>query len=146
MKNDNYLDLFDNKQKAIDHCMWLNFKYRISGIRFGVLHGSENNWVVCEEATAQEMEMEFLDILPKDYSEMTYDDIRHIKMQYDPLRHWEDLTGTFSVMDGELLRFLLHAKIPLEKLIRHELAGRGYDENHRWCGFDRASEIWLKEN
>ena len=132
MKNDNYFDLFDNKKKAIDHCIWLNFKYRISGIRFGVLHRPENNWAVCEEATAQEMEMEFLDILPKDYSEMTYDDIRHIKMQYDPLRHWEDLTGTFSVMDGELLRFLLHAKIPLEKLIRHELAGRGYDENHRW--------------
>jgi hypothetical protein len=78
--------------------------------------------------------------------EMTYDDIRHIKMQYDPLRHWEDLTGTFSVMDGELLRFVLHTKIPLEKLIRHELASRGYDENHRWIGFDKASEIWLKEN
>jgi len=26
MKNDNYLDLFDSKQKAIDHVMWLNFK------------------------------------------------------------------------------------------------------------------------
>lgn len=62
---------------------------------------------------------------------MTYDDIRHIKMQYDPLRYWEDLTETFSAMDGELLCFLIHTKISLEKLIRHELAGRGYDENHR---------------
>jgi hypothetical protein len=77
------------------------------------------------------MEMEFLGILPKDYSKITYDDIRHIKMQYDPLRHWEDLTGTFAVMNGKLLRFLLHTKIPLEKLIRHELASRGYDKNHR---------------
>jgi hypothetical protein len=34
-------------------------------------------------------------------------------------------------MNGKLLRFLLHTKIPLEKLIRHELASRGYDKNHR---------------
>jgi hypothetical protein len=144
MKKDNYLDLFDSKQKAIDHAIWLNFKYRIAKIKFGVLNGPDNNWAVCEETTAQEMEMTFLDILPKDYSKMTYDDIRHIKMQYDPLRYWEDLTGTFSVMDGELLRFLLHTKIPLEKLIRHELASRGYDENQHWIGFDKASEVWLK--
>ena len=144
MKNDNFLDLFDSKQKAIDYCMWLNFKYRIARIKFVVINSPENNFAVCEEATADEMGISFLDILPKDYSEMTYDDIRHIKMQYDPLPHWEDLTGVFSVMDGELLRFILHAKIPLEKLIRHELAGRGYDENHRWCGFDKASDIWLK--
>ena len=144
MKNDNFLDLFDSKQKAIDYCMWLNFKYRIARIKFGVINGPENNFAVCEKATADEMGISFLDILSKDYSEMTYDDIRHIKMQYDPLPHWEDLTGVFSVMDGELLRFILHAKIPLEKLIRHELASRGYDENHRWCGFDKASDIWLK--
>ena len=88
----------------------------------------------------QDMEMKFLDILPKDFSEMTYNDILHIKMQYDPIRHWEDLTGVFSVMNGELLRFLLHAKIPLEKLIRHELASRGYDENHHWVSFNKASK------
>ena len=144
MKNDNYLDLFDNKQKAIDHCIWLNFKYRISGIRFGVLYGPDNNWAVCEEATADEMEMTFLDILPKDYTQMTYDDIRHIRMDKDSLSHWESIFGMFSVADGEILRYLLHAKIPLEKLIRHELADRGYDKNHRWCGFDKANEIWLK--
>lgn len=144
MKNDNYLDLFDNKQKAIDHCMWLNFKYRISRIRFGVLHGPDNNWAVCEEATAQEMEMEFLDILPKDYSKMNYDAIRHIRMDSDSLPFWDKTIGLFSIADGEILRFILHTKLPLERLIRHELAGRGYDKNHRWCGFHKANEIWLK--
>ena len=141
---DPYLDLFDDKQKAIDHCIWLNFKYRIAKIKFGVLHGPDSHWAVCEEATVQEMEMEFLDVLPKDYSKMTYDDIRHIRMDKDLLSHWESIFGMFSVADGEILRYLLHAKIPLEKLIRHELAGRGYDGNHRWCGFDEAEEIWLK--
>lgn len=136
--------MFDNKQKAIDHCLWLNFKYRIANIRFGVLHGPDNNWAVCEEATAQELEMEFLDILPENYSLMDYDDIRHIRMDRDVLPHWDAIVGMISVTDGEILRYIIHAKIPLEKLIRHELTGRGYDENHRWCGFDKASEIWLK--
>ena len=144
MKNDNYLDLFDNKQKAIDHCIWLNFKYRISGIRFGVLHGPDNNWAVCEEVTAQEMEMEFLDILPKDYSEMNYDDIRHILIDSDSLPSWDKIIALFSIADGEILRYIIHTKIPLEKLIRHDLAGRGYDKNHSWCDFDKASDIWLK--
>jgi len=75
MKNDNYLDLFDSKQKAIDHAMWLNFKYRISKIKFGVIHDPNNNWAVCEEATAQEMKMTFLDVLPKDYSNMNYPEL-----------------------------------------------------------------------
>ena len=144
MKNDNYLDLFDGKQKAIDHAMWLNFKYRIAKINFGVIHGPDNNWAVLEEATSEELELPFLDILPKDYSEMTYDDIRHIRIRNDSLPFWDKITGILSVVDGEILRYILHAKIPLEKLIRHELASRGYDENHRWCGFDKASEIWLK--
>lgn len=141
--DDNYLDLFDNKQKAIDHAIWLNFKYRIAKITFGVISGPDNNWAVLEKATSEEMEIPFLDILPKDMSNLSYDQIRLIRMDRDPLPHWEEITGIFSVMDGEILRFILHAKIPLEKLIRFELAGRGYDKNHRWCGFDKAQEIWL---
>tara|TARA_R110002124_G_scaffold17532_3_gene73509 strand:+ start:388975 stop:389406 length:432 start_codon:yes stop_codon:yes gene_type:complete len=141
---DSYLDLFSDRQKAIDHALWLNFKYRIANIKFGVLHGPENDWAVCEQATADEMEMTFLNVMPEDHSNMSYRDIRHIKMDRDPLPHWESITGMFSVADGEILRYLLHAKIPIEKFIRFELASRGYDKNHRWCGFDKAEEIWLE--
>ncbi|WP_077399156.1 hypothetical protein [Cellulophaga omnivescoria] len=56
----NFLDFFNTKEKAIDHAMWLNFKYRIAKIKFGVIHGPENNWAVLEEATVEEMEMPFL--------------------------------------------------------------------------------------
>ena len=143
MKRDNYLDLFDNKEKAGQHTIWLNFKYRIAKIRFGIIEHPDNKWAVCEELTRDEIGIPFVET-SQDHSDMNYDEIRHIRMDYDPLPHWEELTGTFSVMNGELLRFILHAKIPLEKLIRHELAGRGYDENHRWCGFDKASKIRLK--
>jgi hypothetical protein len=51
-----------------------------------------------------------------------------------------------STIDGEILRFIIAHNIALDKIIRHELALRGYDENHRWCGFDKAREIWLNEN
>jgi hypothetical protein len=141
---DNYLDVFDNKQKAIDHALWLNFKYRIANITFGVIHGPDNNWAVLEEATSEEMGMPFLDLLPKDMSQLSYDQIRHIRMDKEPLPYWEELIGLFSTTDGEILRFILHAKMHIEKFIRFELASRGYDENHRWCGFDKAQEIWLK--
>ncbi len=143
---DNYLDFFDNKQKAIDHALWLNFKYRIANITFGVIEGPDDNWAVLEEATSKEMEMPFLDLLPKDMSHLSYDKIRYIRMDKELLPHWEELFGIFSTLDGELLRFILYAKLPLKKLICYELASRGYDKNHRWCGFEKASEIWLTDN
>lgn len=146
MEKDNYLDVFENQEKAIHHCLWLNFKYRIAKITFGIIHGPNNNWAVVEEATAKEMEMDFLDILPKDYSNMNYDNIRHIRMDREPLRHLEELLGQFSTMDGEILRFILHSKIPIEKLIRFELAERGFDKNQRWVGFIKSFEIWLEDN
>ncbi len=64
---------------------------------------------------------------------------------YCKLPHWETITGMFSVADGEILRYLLYAKIPIEMFVRHELASRGYDKNHRWCGFDKAEKIWLTD-
>ncbi|PQJ79800.1 hypothetical protein [Polaribacter porphyrae] len=141
-----YLDIFSSKEKAIHHCLWLNFKYRNAKITFGIINGPENNYAFVEEATAKEIEMEFLDILPKGYAEIDYNIIRHIRMDKDPLSHWEQITGCFSTMDGEILRFLIHTKMPIEKLIRYELATRGFDKNHRWCGFIKSEEIWLNEN
>jgi hypothetical protein len=146
MEKDDFLDVFDDQQKAIDHAMWLNFKYRIAGIAFGVIHGPEDNWAVCEQATVDEMEMTFLDILPKNYSELSYKQLDTVRQDKEPLPFWTALVGSFSSTDGEILRFILESKIPLDKLIRHELALRGFDKNHRWCGFDKAREIWLKKN
>ena len=144
MKKDNYLDMFDSKEKAIDHAMWLNFKYRVAGITFGIITAPKNNFAVCEEVTANDIGVPFLDLLPQNYSKMTYDHIRHIKMDRNMLPHWESIIGMLTTMGGEILRYILHANIPLKKLIRDVLASRGYDENHRWCGFEKAAEIWLK--
>lgn len=144
MKSDNYLDVFDSKEKAIDHCIWLNFKYRIAKIKFGVLPHPKRMWAVCEEATANEMGISFLENIPTDYADMGYDAIRQLRMDGNPLPHLEEISGMLSTMDGEILRFILLSKIPIEKLIRFELGGRGYDENHRWVGFSKSFEIWLQ--
>ena len=141
-----YLDIFSSQEKSIHHCLWLNFKYRIAKISFGIINGPDDNFAVVEEATAKEMEMPFLDVLPDDYSDMNYDDIRKIRMDKEPAPHLEELFGQFTTMDGEILRFILHSKIPLEKIIRFTLAERGFDKNHRWCGFSKSFEIWLEEN
>ena len=126
---DNYLDFFETKEKAIDYALWLNFKYRVANILFGVIEGPDDNWAVLEEATAKEMEIPFLDILPKEYTQFTYSQIQTIAQDDAPHRHWEEIRGLFSSFDGELLRFILHYKVPLERLIRWELASRGHDEN-----------------
>lgn len=146
MKNDNYLDVFNDKQKAIDHAIWLNFKYRIANIVFGVINGPKNNWAVCEQATADEMGFPFLNILPKNYIKLPYRQLDKIRQDEDPLPHWETIVGMLAVMDGEILRFILENQLPLDRMIRHELALRGFDKNHRWCGFDKAREVWLNDN
>lgn len=143
MKNDNYLDIFQSQEKAIDHAMWLNFKYRLARIVSGVI-SHDTKWAVCEEITAKEMNTNFLDILPKDYVKISYDHIRHLRMDTKPLPHWEKLLGLFSTTDGELLRYIIAHKMPLDKFVKYELASRGYDKNNRWCGFDKSNEIWLK--
>lgn len=142
--NTDPFDRFTDKEKAIHHALWLNFKYRIAGIKFGVVEGPDNDYAVMEEDLRDEFELSFIEI-PNDYSELNYDELRHIRMDKEPLPSLAEIIGTFSVMDGELLRFILHSKIPLEKLIRYELSMRGHDKNHRWCGFEKAEEIWLEE-
>jgi hypothetical protein len=139
-----HLEAFDNRDKAVLHAIWLGFKYRTSNILFGVIEQTDDKWVVVDHSTVKSLGERLLKT-PKNHSKMSYEDIRNIKMDYSPLKHWEELTGRFSTMHGELLRYILHTKVPLEKLIRYELALRGYDENHHWCGFEKAKRIWLKK-
>jgi len=143
-KMDSYLDFFDTQEKAIDYALWLNFKYRIASIKFGIIHGPDDNWAVLEKATSKEIEMPFLDILPKEYSKLSYQQIQKIAEDKIPHTHWEMIRGMFTSMDGEILRFILHYEVPMKRFIRWELASRGHDKHHRWCGFKKASIIWLE--
>ena len=132
-----------NLQKAKDLAIWLSFKHRVEGKIFGVVPSIDKGYIVTD-INHPTFKGEDFETLPKDYSNMTYKDIRHIGMDENPLAHWEEIKGTFAVMHGEHLRFILAYKVSLEKFIRNELANRGHDENHKWVSFEKAEEIWLK--
>ncbi|UOY05001.1 hypothetical protein L0P88_13675 [Muricauda sp. SCSIO 64092] len=137
------LEKFANKQKAMDRAMWLNFEYRLTHQRFVMVPSYESGYFVVPNGHPS-FEGEMIEELPNGYSGMTYMDIQNIMADTDPLPHWETIAGMVSVISGEILRFLLHGKVPLKRFIRYELACRGYNKENRWVGFEKAKEIWLK--
>lgn len=144
MINDNILDVFSSMDKAIHHCTWLNFKYRIVNKRFGIIEHPEFKYAVCDEVTAKERGDAFLDILPEDYSDLDYFTVLDIRQELKPIPHWIKLLDMVSTADEEILRFVLYTKIPFERLIRFELARRCYDENHRLISHEESRALWLK--
>lgn len=139
---DTHFEAYDSKQKAKWKAQWLDFEHRQQRMMFSVIPFLSNTWRVVRIDDAREVGIE-LESLPHTLSEFSYEDIRVIKADNDPLWHFEEICGLFAGVDGELLRYILHAEIPLEKLVRYELAQRGYDKDHRWCGFEKAESIWL---
>lgn len=132
-------------QKALDEAVWINFRHRATDYRVGVIQSVDDGYILAHPNHSV-YENEHFEVLPSDYSNMSYNHIASIGMDEDPLTHWEEIRGAFQILDGELLRFILTKKIPLEKIIRYELACRGYDKNHQWVDFEEAKKIWLKEN
>jgi len=133
---------FPSRQKAIDQALWQNHNHRYDD-NHGVVPTSKGGYMVVSKDHPSFTKREF-EIFVDDYSGMDYMHIRQIAMDEDPLNHFEEIRGMFSVLHGEILRYILEVKIPLDKFIRYELANRGYDKDHKWCGFEKAKEIWLK--
>jgi hypothetical protein len=132
-----------NKHKAIDVALWRNFKHRVVGEKVGVIQSIARDFIIISPSHPTFKDEEF-EILAKDYSQMDYKHIRNMYTDVEILPHWEELKGAFSTMDGELLRFILAHKIPIEKFIRYELACRGFNADHQWIGFKEAEKFWLK--
>jgi len=133
-----------NLQKAIDEAIWINFRHRTTDYRVGVIESVKGGYIIAHPDHST-FEGEHFEPLPSDYSDMSYDHIASIGMDKEPLNHWEEIRGIFTIMEGELLRFIINKKIPLEKIIRYELACRGHDKDHQWCGFEKAKDIWLSD-
>ncbi|GGI58452.1 hypothetical protein [Winogradskyella haliclonae] len=132
-----------NKSKALDNALWLNFEHRTCDKQFGVVQSIEHDYLVvpkCHPSIVNEV----FEILPESYTSLSYDRIAEIFADCNPLWFWEELKGMFQTANGELLRFILEYNIPFEKLIRYSLASRGYDNQSQWVGFDKAKRIWLK--
>lgn len=137
------LEKRNNLQKALDEVLWINFRHRTTDYRVGVIESTSGGYIIAHPDHST-FEGGHFEELPSDYSDMTYKHIASIGMDEEPLKHWEEIRGMFSNIEGELLRFTIEKKIPLEKIIRYELACRGYDKDHKYCGFDKAKEVWLE--
>ena len=114
------MDKFTDKQKAIDLALWRNYNHRDDD-NYGVFETTKGEYNVCQTDDTKYANATFL-ALPKDHSEMDYEHIQNIRTDYDPLNHWEEITGMLSVAHGEVLRYILFANVPLERFIRYELA------------------------
>lgn len=141
-----YLEFYDNLDKARDRALWLEFEHRNVPKQFVVFDGPEDNYAVADLQTAEE-ELEITHSyysLPENYQHWTFGDLKGIAGDPEMLSHFEELLGKFSVMEGELLKFILKYQVPLEKIIRHELGCRGFDSQNRWIGFTESEKEWQK--
>ena len=137
--------LFTDECKAIDYATWLNFKHRTKRATiFFVITGPNGEPVVVSDDVFESFREDgYSHPLHGDYLDLSYEQLDVIAKDDEPLEHWAELRGAFSTMDGELLRYILEKKIPLDRLIRHELASRGHDKECKWIGFEKAKELWL---
>ena len=136
------LEFYSNLDKARDRALWLEFEHRNIPKHFVVFDGPENNFAVADLQTAEGMEItnQYYS-LPENYQHLSYGDLKGIAGDPEMLSHFEELLGKFSVMEGNLLKFILKYQLPLEKIIRHELGCRGFDDNN-WVGFDESEKCW----
>ena len=108
-----------------------------------VFDGPENNYAVADLLTAKGMDIaHHYYSLPENYQHWTFGDLKGIAGDPEMLEHWENILGKFSVMEGELLKFILKYQVPLDKIIRHELGCRGFDADNRWIGFTESEKLW----
>lgn len=136
--------IFNDTFKAIDIAKWFNTTRRTLGYEWIIVPFNKNQYKVIEFPQNRKKPKAFLDIVPKNYEKMSFEHIAHLAQDFDPPSHFEDILGMFSILNNQVLLFILNEKIPLEKFARNQIVSRGYDENNLWVGYDKAKKIWLK--
>ena len=103
------------RYRDLDEAVWINFRHRTTDYRVGVIQSVEGGYILAHPNHSV-YENEHFEVLPSDYSDMSYEHIASIGMDEETLKHWEEIRGTIQIIDGEILRFILAKKVPLEKL------------------------------
>ncbi|MFC4634639.1 hypothetical protein ACFO3O_12010 [Dokdonia ponticola] len=101
------------KSKAIDHALWLNFEHRTTHKEYGVVESIIHDYAVIPKIYPIVSGQAF-EVLPDSYTSLSYDRIAEIFTDRNSLWFWEELQGMFSTANGELLRF-----VRLESLLLH---------------------------
>lgn len=131
--------------KAWNIVLWLNFNHQEHGNLFSIVDGEGADFYVVSQDVLKRFINPIKVEFDPNYEGLAPVVIDHIRSDPHPLEHWQEILDMFSVMDGDILRFIISHHIPLEKFIRHELGARGYDENGHWIGFDKAKKLWTTE-
>lgn len=57
------------------------------------------------------------------------------KLSYDDI-------GCIQLLSNDALIKIAIGKVNMTKIAKEIMAGRGYDPNNKWVGFDNAETIW----
>ena len=129
-------------QSAFDIAIWMNFIHQDSKRTYGVIKLKKSKQYKVVQTKGIKKSRLF--VVPTDYSQMTYEQIKTMCESLEPLEYWDDIISVFSKMNPQLLRFIILYKVPLEKLIRYNLSCLGIDKNNDWVGYDKSERIWIK--
>lgn len=132
----------NSEQRAIDIAVWMNFRNESPNKTYEVIKLKKSKGYKVVKVKSKN-KSRFI-TRPTDYSEMTYEQIKQICEDLNPLDHWDAIIGLFCSTNLELLQFIIIHNVPLEKLIRYSLSQSGYDKNKLFVCSDKAQRIWLK--
>lgn len=136
------LKLQQSERRAMDIAMWMNFKNQSPNKTYEVIKLKKSKGYKVVKVKSKN-KSRFI-TRPTDYSDMTYEQIKQVCEDLNPLDHWDAIIGLFCTTNLEMLKFIIIHKVPLEKLIRYNLSQMGYDLKNRFVGYDKAQRIWLK--
>lgn len=129
--------------EALNTAIWLNFKHQALGEGlFSIMDGPNDVFSVVSRDVLEDFENP--SVIPHDnhYEGMDPEVAHYIRHHPQPMEHWQEIIDMISSMDGDILRFILYTDIPLNTLIKEELAGRGYDNLGIWIGFEQSKALW----
>ncbi len=97
-------------ERAIDIAIWMNFKYRKQQRSYVVVQDKKTKLYLVVPQMGRRKSLCIKQ--PKDYSLMSYEQIKSIRSEVQPLSHWEEIMGLFTSTHGEILRFNIRYQIP----------------------------------
>ncbi len=134
---------FSDFIKALNTAIWLNFKHQAEGEgRFSIIDGPSGEFTVVSHDILEDFENP--SVIPHDdhYEGIDPEVAHYIRHDPEPMDHWQEIIDMISMMDGDILRFILYTDLPLNTFIKEELAGRGYDDRGNWIGFEQSKALW----
>ena len=120
------------------------FKYRRAGLVFCVIPMEDGLYAVTEKDKAEELGWK--NVLHPD-SELNFESLNFDRLDeiYDNNRRphfWDQLERTLSMVDRDLLIFIIQTQFPIEQFIRHYLMRQSVNTDNRIISKVQARILW----